>query len=705
MSKQLRYRGGFYSVGNTLYEVEIWQEGYSGEIVEVAFCKNPLDIEWPETDKLEPVQSSRATLQLYSDNDRQFVDLYTIEAGSIRIDVRRDKKLYWSGTLDPELYEEPFAYLSDYGVTLTFTDVAILERLNWCKTGFMTLREVITEALSATGIRYKDMKECISTRLSEYSSENLLDAISVNCDNFFDEDGEPLSMREVLDETLRPFALRLIQKDGDFNIYDLNGIHTSIEPDAICWTSDDAILGVDKVYNNVKLTFSPYEKNTLLKGEVDKESVTGGREVTTWVYTEVAESEKGFTTRLSDTGKGLEKNSKAKFFRINPIYSGQDEAGIAWTMQTFTYHASGKYENHVQPATSGTNELLMRVPDMPYLTYIGYDRTNYRLKLNLSLLFDVRYNPFEGAQKQNEEGNWDRLKNWCNFAYVPFLLTLRDASGNAIYHWENKGVKDSRSFAHTPLNCKWVAGEGSWGDAWLCWYQGDRKSETGLGGWQSNKQSIGYYRGEKIPILFDKMDQGEYIDLPDKSGYLELKIGTGVPCYDDKSDDHWKLRDDIYERVRWVLYKDPVLSIVDKNGKSLKTEDVECNAWINRSAKEELKIDTILGTLKKKSPTALGQLFQASYDPIRNSFYRAGVTERLERLLIGTVYSNYATRHNTLSGTTELLPSFGIYTDRNEPGKYILLSETQHLQEDESEIFLVQFDADNYKGVEFNETV
>ena len=353
-------------------------------------------------------------------------------------------------------------------------------------------------------------------------------------------------------------------------------------------------------------------------------------------------------------------------------------------------------------ATSGIGTHLMTVTEKPYLAYIGYNREKYKLKLNLSLLFDVRYNPYEQAQKVNEEGNWDRLKNWCNYAYVPFILTLRDADGKAVSHWQNKKVKDSNSFYRK--ECRWVAGEGAWGDAFMCWYQGNRKNETGLGGWQSNKQIIGYYRGG-LPLLFDKMDPAEYIDMPDKPGYLELQIGVGVPCYDYDSDSRWKLRDDINARVRWVLYKDPTIKVVTKSGKDIDAKDIEHSAWLNRSAKEELKVDTILGTLKNPSPAAQGQLFLTSDKSVKNEFYRAGATDRLERLLIGTIYSNYASRHDTLSGTAAILPSFGIYADVNASGKYLLLGETQRLQGDESEIKMVQFDADNYQGVEFNETV
>ena len=41
------------------------------------------------------------------------------------------------------------------------------------------------------------------------------------------------------------------------------------------------------------------------------------------------------------------------------------------------------------------------------------------------------------------------------------------------------------------------------------------------------------------------------------------------------------------------------------------------------------------------------------------------------------------------------------YTDRNEPGTYLLLSETQNLRNDTSYISMVQFEADDYEGIEY----
>jgi hypothetical protein len=77
------------------------------------------------------------------------------------------------------------------------------------------------------------------------------------------------------------------------------------------------------------------------------------------------------------------------------------------------------------------------------------------------------------------------------------------------------------------------------------------------------------------------------------------------------------------------------------------------------------------------------------------------VTDRLERLLIGTAYSQYAERKTTLSGTAELLPELLPLTEASTEGRFTLLSEVQHLQEDLSEITMAEFAADNYEGIDY----
>ena len=697
--KYKRYSGGFNSTKGVAWRVEIWQENTSAFVVqEISFSGSPLEIEWTEVDKLEPVQSSKAVITLNSDSDRQFIDLYTISAGSVRLDVYRSNALYWSGTLDPELYEEPFANKKDYDVELTFSDFAILDRIKWDQSGFITLSDLIALASTQSQINVGPVDEYISTKINSSSTENLPDSICFNCSNFYDEDGEPMTLREVVNECLRPFSLRLIQKDGRLKLYDLNEVSTTFTPGLIEWASNDSVLGVDKVYNNVKVSFSPYEKTSLLSAEVERESIPTTLPKLIKTNYEHNDSNAliapdGFNVYLSETAEGgVTKGSACKFFRFDPVFSGTEDTGVAYTFKSMpTYY---NYITHLNQATNAIGGLALQANDNPYLANVGLNRDKYRLKLNLDLLFDTRYNPFEQAENLNENGDYEDLKNWCNFAYVPIMLTIRDVNGNALYHYVNKGIKDSDSYVNTLAG--WSSGEGSWGDAYLAYYNfTNRKGDTGLGGWQTNKQIIGYYRSG-LPSLYEKMPDGEFIKLPIVPGYLELKVGTGVVTWD-----YQREVKPIYDVTRWVMYKNPTIEITDKYGNDVNPQDIEHSAWLNVDAKEELKLDTVVGTLDNPLPSALGQIFQTTDKSVISSFYRAGYTDRLERLLIGTIYSNYASRHNVLSGTCNLLSDFGIYTDNNEPGKYILLSEVQNPLMDESNIKMVIVSPDNYSGVTF----
>lgn len=274
MAKQIIYWGEFRSVAGTLYRVEILSDDKSYTAQRVYFpYDTPIEIEWNEVDKLEPVQGACLTLSLVSKADRQFIDLYSIEVGKVRIDVYREGKLYWSGMLDPELYEEPYSQKKDYDVSFSFSDFAPLDRKKWNKTGICSIQEVIDTCLSESGINYTELVKYISTSIPETKEPIDLATLNVLCENFYDEEGEAMTMREVLDETLRPFALRMVQKGGKIYLYDLNAICSDMIVEEVYWDGTDAQLGVDEVYNNVKVTFSPYADAELINGELEHDEM------------------------------------------------------------------------------------------------------------------------------------------------------------------------------------------------------------------------------------------------------------------------------------------------------------------------------------------------------------------------------------------------------------------------------------------------
>ena len=89
--KGLMYRGQFASRDEKEYAVELYRDGYSGDVGDLSFrSESPLLIEWPETDKEEPLQGSTATLGLLSPGDMTYADLYTTKACSVVMDVYRE---------------------------------------------------------------------------------------------------------------------------------------------------------------------------------------------------------------------------------------------------------------------------------------------------------------------------------------------------------------------------------------------------------------------------------------------------------------------------------------------------------------------------------------------------------------------------------------------------------------------------------------
>lgn len=731
MALGIRYSGSFLSQRGVAWRVDILQEGYGGtQPGGLVFPSDtPLEISWGATDKLTPVQCSSAALKIISDTDRRFIDLYTVEVGAVRMDVYRNGALYWSGTLDTELYEEPYSTADGYDVSLTFSDFACLERIDWSGSGLITVRELVDQCLSRAGINFKSLdRSYISTQVN-YSAMTMQE-VYVLQENFFDEDGVAKTAKEVLEETLRPFALRIIQKAGKVWVYDLNGLHSK-DTSRVVWDSTDSVLSADKIYNNVKVTFSPYADAEMMKGTVERDP-SQTAENGTKIYQNyhrnsygTLDSMEGFRLHYDETHESnMEISGGAKFFQINSVYSGQDETGVIATFKRGDYAvaeedgaSSNVRHQLLTPKDCGTiakggvsSSLLITCPKA-YLGYVSYLRMDYKLRINLNLLFDVRYNPFEKEGDDNDNASWrsgifnlnkhdgpyQNMQDWCNFGYVPIRLSLVDAAGTALYHYENRTVLESSGYAQAGAG--WKAGAASWGQAFLCYYDfDDRKSKTGFGGWKSNKQIIGYYRGD-LPDKWKTIDDGEYIDLPPTGGDLLLEIGSGIHQFDYKREVK-----NIYKFCRWIAYKEPSITLCKKNFKETDTEDIEDTAWLNKAAKEELSIDTIVGTITSRHgvPNAKGQIFNSRHEAYdSDDFRRAGVTDRLERLLIGTVYSQYATRHDTLSGTVVLLDSFGIYGDTNTAGKFILLSECQNCIEDTSEITMAEFSEDNYEGIEY----
>lgn len=747
----LRYYSEFGSRGakrSAAYRIELLGPGGEAPKEVSLAWESGAVIEWGEVSKTEPVQGSSLTLRLISESDREFVHLYTTEVGVWSARVLRNGDLYWQGTLDAELYEEPYSTCEGYEVELTFSDFGALDRIDFGGSGIMSLRSLIDGALTAAGLPDMALQLSVSTRLATGSTPLTLEELRVNTANFYDEDGEPMSQREVVEGVLQPLGLRMVQRGGVAHIFDLNAAAEGWAREEIYWTGSDSNLGVDKTYNKVKVKLSTYSESGGCDGSIEPDDVEiPGNGYLFAVDAKDDEKLDGFwiyTAGEDVDVPQLQLMHGARLMEIEAGWSGNDCAGFLWNYSKHLRHGDrgDAAINHANDTNKPTLVEAQQDVDWPIVCpglpvpfvaiaaitgrgmrvdpeFNGSDKHNRKryIKVSMDLLLDGRYNPFEGDQE------WD---GYLEEACVPVLVYLTDDAGTPTWFYTNNDhvQKKTRSgglwkkISENPtefLN----------NSCWLSYYDWeDWGHKNALNGWTANRQSTGHQAW--VTKAMKKRGDGEFIPLPPEAGYLHLQVGRGVAL---RGGDGWYIYntggEDITElqpigvyklegwwasarsvgkwhnSVRWMAYKNPKIELVGSDGKEAESEDLEDSAWIVKSAAEELSIDTVVGTPGSWAlPTSRALLLDAEGKAVKE-LHRAGVTDRVERLLIGTVYSQYAVRRATLKGHCELLPAMSVLTDASDAGgEYIMLGETQDLAAEESEILCAQFGADDYKGIE-----
>lgn len=778
----LRYAGDFLSRKGVHWRCEILQE--SEEVLpvgELTFPSDePLSIEWEEKSLEEVVCSSKATLIIESPGDRTYSDLYTIEPGQIRLDVYRyvpvsggaQKTLYWSGCLDPEFYEEPYDRASCYDVELTFSDFGILKRIPYDLSGRNSFAWIIASALDRCGIAGRGIGTTISTSFPGANSPLTLYDLQIASENFFDEDGIATDYYKVIEAILQPLALRIIQHNGGVIVYDLNAVRALNSPSfrkKIRWNGTGQTMGVDSVFNNIKVTFSPYSSAELIPGKIDYEEPCGPeyanitndppqsgpecysyyidydpihRVDNKWDYNLV-----GFTIfrapYYNPKVKGLaDIGVYNRYFKIYPNLGGQESEGVVGGFRTQGHGSLSQFNPRLiglSPTRHQTNlstEFAFRTTKgyLPFLN--AQDSGKYYIRIREEILVDPRYNPFEEATADgNEGGNFDTFKSYASMAFVPVTITLYSENGTALYHYSNRKLvlKGHPNDSVRATLGEWKVGAAEWGEAWLAYYNPDDiLTDTGLGGWKANRQCYGKpwttgrkekkrvwhyeddYGNIKDFYMFESMKRipdGQFIPYPPVGGYLEIAVYNGVWIFDDTerfSDSvSGTLYEDKYGKLRWQLYKAPEISVVRRTLTYDKAEvdDVEFSGVANINAKESLEIETLCGTTPIVCPTAKGAILKESTGEQIQTLERAGREDCPEHLLIGTLYSQFSERRTILSGEAELdFGHFGtFYDEAQEEGKvFIKKGEVQNIIEDTTEAVFVEIRPDEWDGVETN---
>jgi hypothetical protein len=733
-----RYSGEFYDISGNVWRCDILQEAESAyeQIGELRFDDSPLEIEWQRRDKEKVICGSSATLKPLSPGDRTYADLYSIAPGLIRLDVYRGGSPYWSGCLDPEFYEEPYESTKGYIVSLTFSDFGILERLKYNMMGMRTLGEIIEDAVSRAKINVLGIDSSLVSTTFADGGSIAGEALAIRSENWIDEEGEASNMADVVEGVLQPLGIKLVQREGKVWLFDINGLYEKGESREIAWAGDTQTMGVDKVANNVKITFSPYSSAKLYDGgltyggkcSVNKTNLTGddkndgdyGDYFTYYpdyepdVINHIVDYDmKDFTIFLSKDGNGLDSiGPGCMYFHILPLLGGASETtGVAYSFYTGGHGSlkSGypkRKLNSSIPAPTDASQFrsVLKTKRMFVPALDTEARNEYLIRVVEEMMIDARYNPFNEAGKHNESGNDKKLKQYSSYVLIPARITLYDESGKALYHYKNKTIALTSAYGILRETIgEWVSGTDTGGDCFLEYYdKEDPNKNCGIAGWKANRPCIGRPDGGiditglesngstrkkfKSYESFQKLGDGQYLKYPPVGGYLEVEICAGAFGFralpSIANPESWD-NNGVRDIIRWMLYKAPEVNIVNNNvmHDDTELEDVEYSAYINVDAKDDISIDTVCGTAEALCPTAKGIYYRTDTHEQVQKLTRAGRTAHPEKLLIGTLYSQYASRKTTLSGEAAIDGGLSAYTESNQEGKkFMLMSDAQDIR-------------------------
>lgn len=212
MAYGLKYRFYCWSEHGVLHLVQLWQDGYSGSIIERPLGKSPV-IRMQESG---PFRSTSCNLTLECQEDGEFADLYTSNPLEFQVDVYRGGTLnsggtlVWTGFVATEIYSEP-DIAPPYDVNVTATDgLGVLKEYEFEERGLQKVREQLGFFLRKTGLT-RPIYCLTSMGPTSNTPQDLFDNVSINMDYMVGE-----NCYDVFSELLRSFHMTVTQYAGSW---------------------------------------------------------------------------------------------------------------------------------------------------------------------------------------------------------------------------------------------------------------------------------------------------------------------------------------------------------------------------------------------------------------------------------------------------------------------------------------------------------
>lgn len=231
MAWATKYREEHTDIEGVVWKTDIEEDSFAGAITTLTGTGKPLEVYWEpgSDDVFDPIQTSEASLEVFSSTNFALADLYAVQDLQFRMSIYQDDVLYWRGFVNSRHYKEPYGcppypvtitavcgleFLKDYLYASSVSVSSGIETVTYYD-DFKTDAQIITDILAKIGVT--GFTEYVNVYENSHSSgvgDSPLDQTACNTDVF-----RYFYCDEVLIEILKKYNARIIHKGGTFIIY------------------------------------------------------------------------------------------------------------------------------------------------------------------------------------------------------------------------------------------------------------------------------------------------------------------------------------------------------------------------------------------------------------------------------------------------------------------------------------------------------
>jgi len=299
----IRHQIFYYRKSGGETYINILEKSYTGSVSQLLAADDVLTIDYDgNIDNIyKPTLGSGATIKIVA-TPLSMQHLFTVDAQKyiVRIYNRVENVSYmiWQGFINTDIYNESYSTPSSLRsiVTIHCNDgMSVLEDIPYTQTvggsnytGFSLIKDVMDDIFSKLEITFTDIISYTNIRYIDSADESInpLEYLAVNNENYYDEDGEAMSCRDVLESIYGGLGLVMSFKGDIIYIIDPVGLNISttecigysispsffylptvitnytktldISNDDIDWYETGQELDITQLFNKIKITYSPY---------------------------------------------------------------------------------------------------------------------------------------------------------------------------------------------------------------------------------------------------------------------------------------------------------------------------------------------------------------------------------------------------------------------------------------------------------------